>query len=288
MEKKLKEIEEKLGVYKAALSETIDQLRVKRTELAAAAKTKLSDLQKEIPELEQAISEKSKKVMELDKALADRQARLKGEEMNWKAHYEKVEAELSKSYAEKSKELDKMIAEAKVRKNQFDIAKRETEQTFNVKELALKSRESRVESMERYITDTESTLRIEGSEFEKFKQAELANLETLKADIRNKLNNAEEKIKEALKVSSDADSKKRQVDAILARVKEVESREQSVNQKEKINSSRAEEINVIAVENLAERKRLNKFRGELEEFQTKLEKRESNLKLLEEIAIKDN
>jgi chromosome segregation ATPase len=280
-DKELQEMEEKMKTYEKALDDTIKKLALKRTELSTLAKTKLEDLEKEIPTLENQIQTRQDKVIELDELIFEKKEKYETEYNSCVDHYIALESQLKKDYAEKNEYLDRRHESQEIRDCKFISESAKLEADVQNRELA-------IEQSKNELSKREENLAKELKEFNSSKDlfnAQVSDVKTEFEDTRRSLDARDkdlaQKHAEADKIIKEAQGLKVQYESTIAKIAELDAKENELNDRAKALDEKESILNTENARLKAESVRMNKRNDEQNDRENRLNQRDANLKVLE-------
>ena len=99
------EIDEKISKYQKALDDVVNQLRVKRSELATLAKKTVLDIEVSIPKLQSKVNELRAESQKLDTEILAKQQQYRSEKSSFLAEFEAMKKSLQDAHDAKIREL---------------------------------------------------------------------------------------------------------------------------------------------------------------------------------------
>lgn len=276
-EKELESVEKKLAIYKEALEDTVRKLTQARTDLATQARKTVEDLEANIPELRSKVSELSDKISELDKAIIRKTAELNRQREDFAKRYQSDKEVLDKEHQKRTDEIAK-------EKEKVNEQRKEAIGLFE----NIKARESQLEIDNAELGRAKMRLKSDISVFQSERELALNEIAKMKEKAEIVLADAKKKQAEAIKTNEDLAFKlkrlaedKKATEGILERIDEAEGILEEARKVSRENARITEENNVIAIQNKADARK-NAIRTQLlDEREESLNKRDSNLKILE-------
>lgn len=264
--------------HHSALQGVIKELREKRTELAALAKKTIADLDAKIPLLQNKIAGLQAEEKKLTDSIAAKQEQYRISKASYLAEFEELKAALQKDKEKSSAEFSKLKADAE---------KAKQEATYLIKE-----HQAKIEELNSVIAannaEKDATKKA-GDALISEKEKAVADLNKAKASVLNAENgnkqlgeNLKAKIAEVNKQNDTLTQRIAQADAVIAKSKEADAKLASAAKTMEDAKKMQEKNNTDAVNNLAERKRLNLRADELNRVDEALKTRENNIKLVEQ------
>lgn len=272
------EIDEKISKYQKALDDVVNQLRVKRSELATLAKKTVSDIEVSIPKLQSKVNELRAESQKLDMEILAKQQQYRSEKSSFLAEFEAMKKSLQDAHDAKIRELSD--AKIKLEKDGQEVSLKSKTLDAKIAELdaAIKAngieRQNSLNAIANLAAEKEKAMK------------EISNTKSVMAEIEsvNRQLNADlkERLSEAEKKSAILSERTTQAEGVIARIKEANATLAKAVAKEAEVKKREEKVNADAVEVLAKQKRQSLKDDEQNKRDELLRVRENNIKIAEQ------
>lgn len=266
------------STYTKALDGVKDELRRKRSELADLAKKTVDHFNVAIPGLRKKAEELNAEIKKLQDGIVEKQKQYASEKSSYLAEYEELKKNLQAAYEGKGRELTALKAEAEKTKQEFSAWAKEFES--KVKDL-----DSSTEAAKAEVVKNQKA----GDSLKSEREKLLGELSLQKSKLSEKdaQNQAlGEQLKSEIKKCQDKtkllEGKIVEAEAIISRINEANKILAKAKDMEDAAKRQQEKNNTDAVNNLADRKKINAKAEEQRKFDEALKVRENNVKLVEQ------
>lgn len=278
--------QDKIQTYQTALSQIIKDLTARRTEMAMLAKKTLADFEAKIPELSAQATQLAKTIVELETVLVEKKRLAEVEQTNFQELYEKKAESLKEEYDEKDLRLQEREKALGIKETRYQELIRQDKQELKNREDSLASGQVILAKDKEQLASNETILNNKIREhanvvttFKNEQGQERLTLSAQKEDVLIRRKAVEQKEKDFI-------AKDKKAEEAIARLNDMEFRENALSIRENVLRKEKESLHGIAVKNMAENTKLNRRQADLEIFESSLTERENNIKLAEANLVK--